>query len=186
MRLPNPGSPEVIERFPIVTSGAMKAGTQRSTGGGYHGNFPGEATATDTYADSGSAARFFYCAKACREEREAGLRQMEAKTAGVKNASGRGYSETDPYRKIKARNHHPTVKPIALMRYLCRLTRTPKGGTVLDPFMGSGSTGCAAVMEHREFIGIDIEPEYVEIAKKRIAYWFEVGSQTAVNFGDEI
>jgi site-specific DNA-methyltransferase (adenine-specific) len=66
-------------------------------------------------------------------------------------------------------NHHPTVKPLALMRYLVRLTKTPTGGVVLDPFMGSGSTGIACKLEGREFIGIEREPEYVEIAEKRIA-----------------
>jgi len=72
---------------------------------------------------------------------------------------------------VLARNHHATVKPIALMRYLCRLTKTPKGGVVLDPFMGSGSTGCAAVMEGRAFIGIELDPEYCEIARRRIEHW---------------
>ena len=69
------------------------------------------------------------------------------------------------------KNNHPTVKPIALMRYLARLTKTPTGGIVLDPFMGSGTTGCACALEGREFIGIEKEAEYIEIAKKRIAYW---------------
>ena len=67
-------------------------------------------------------------------------------------------------------NHHPTVKPIALMRYLVRLV-PPKGGVVLDPFTGSGSTGCAAVLEGCDFVGMDITPEYVAIAQKRIAYY---------------
>ncbi len=65
-------------------------------------------------------------------------------------------------------NHHPTVKPTALMSYLCRLV-TPAGGTVLDPFMGSGSTGRGAVLEGFGFIGIDRDPEYVQIARARIA-----------------
>ena len=90
------------------------------------------------------AQRFFYCAKASRSERNAGL---------------------------EGTNHHPTIKPIELMRYLVRLTKTPTGGVVLDPFMGSGTTGCACVLEGREFIGIEKEAEYVEIAEKRIAYW---------------
>ena len=65
------------------------------------------------------------------------------------------------------KNIHPTVKPIELMKYLCRLV-TPKGGTILDPFMGSGSTGMAAKDEGFEFIGIEQEKEYFEIAKQRI------------------
>ena len=68
-------------------------------------------------------------------------------------------------------NNHPTVKPIELMRYLVRLTKTPTGGVVLDPFMGSGTTGIACALEGREFIGIEREAEYIEIANKRIAYW---------------
>jgi len=71
----------------------------------------------------------------------------------------------------QATNIHSTVKPLALMRYLVRLTKTPTGGVVLDPFMGSGTTGCACALEGREFIGIEREQEYIEIAEKRIAYW---------------
>jgi site-specific DNA-methyltransferase (adenine-specific) len=67
-------------------------------------------------------------------------------------------------------NAHPTVKPIALMRYLVRLI-TPPGGTVLDPFAGSGSTICAAVLEGFTGIGIEREPDYVEIAKRRVEHW---------------
>jgi site-specific DNA-methyltransferase (adenine-specific) len=67
-------------------------------------------------------------------------------------------------------NHHPTVKPLALMRWLCRLV-TPPGGVILDPFTGSGSTGCAAVLEGFRFLGIEQEAEYVAIAERRIAHW---------------
>ena len=67
------------------------------------------------------------------------------------------------------RNSHPTVKPLALLKYLCRLTATPTGGVVLDPFAGSGSTGCAAVLEGRDFIGIEQDAGYYEIAERRIA-----------------
>lgn len=102
--------------------------------------------ALSPYHDSGGASRFFYVAKASKAEREAGL-------------------DSDSDRA----NHHPTVKPIELMRYLVRLV-TPKGGTVLDPFMGSGSTGCAAMLEGIDFVGIDITPEYVEIARRRILH----------------
>lgn len=126
--------------------------------------------------DSGSAARFFYCAKASRSERNAGLEGMEERRkAGAEfrpnhtekalnGESGNPYGRWD-----KIQNHHPTVKPLALMRYLCRLTKTPTGGVVLDPFMGSGTTGCAAVLEGRDFIGIELNEEYMEIAKRRIA-----------------
>ena len=69
--------------------------------------------------------------------------------------------------KAPSRNHHPTVKPTDLMRYLCRLV-TPPNGIVLDPFNGSGSTGCAAVLEGFQYIGIEREAEYIAISEKRI------------------
>ena len=73
-------------------------------------------------------------------------------------------------KQVIQQNHHPTVKPLELMRYLVRLTRTPTGGVVLDPFMGSGTTGMACVMEGREFIGIEMDAEYMEIARRRIEW----------------
>jgi DNA modification methylase len=117
--------------------------------------------------DKKGVSRFFYCAKAAKSERNAGLEGMPEKQSGVKNASGRGFSESDPYKKVVNQNHHPTVKPVQLMRYLVRLV-TPPGGTVLDPFMGSGTTGVACKSEGFGFIGIELNPEYLEIAKGRI------------------
>ena len=118
--------------------------------GEYKSFSKGKETAHTTHghSDSGGASRFFYIAKASKAEREAGLDAPIGERA----------------------NFHPTVKPLALMRYLVRLV-TPKGGKVLDPFMGSGSTGCAAVLEGFDFVGIDITPEYVAIAQKRIAHY---------------
>ncbi|MFN9111657.1 MAG: DNA-methyltransferase, partial [Bacteroidota bacterium] len=126
------------------------------------------------HTDSGGASRFFYIAKASKAEREAGLEGMEVKQAGSMRGntdykprlSGDGKPIIEPMRA----NHHPTVKPIALMRHLVRLV-TPKGGTVLDPFMGSGSTGCAAMLEGMRFVGIDITAEYVDIAERRIQHY---------------
>lgn len=92
-----------------------------------------------------SPTRFLYCAKTSSSERNAGMDD--------------------------SKNVHPTVKPLKLMRYLCRLV-TPPGGTVLDPFMGSGSTGMAAVEEGFGFVGIEREPDYVQIAEKRIYHRF--------------
>jgi site-specific DNA-methyltransferase (adenine-specific) len=133
------GSDEVLALFPDTTSGMMKAGQHRRNSigkGGYHGNFPDEATGIDTYGDSGSAARFFYCAKVSRSERGDD-------------------------------NHHPTVKPVDLMCYLVRLV-CRAGGTVLDPFMGSGTTGIACIREGMKFIGIERDEHYFEIARKRL------------------
>ena len=114
-----------------------------------------------------SAARFFYCAKASKAERDKGCEGMKIKPAGGMQGRQDGSLEGEPVRRA---NHHPTVKPIALMRYLCRLI-TPPGGIVLDPFTGSGTTGCAAMLEGFRFIGMEQEAEYAEIALKRIEYW---------------
>jgi site-specific DNA-methyltransferase (adenine-specific) len=121
-------------------------------------------------AQSGGASRFFYTAKASKAEREAGLYYEDWQDAGsLAGGNDKRNGKDLPQLKPRA-NHHPTVKPLSLMRYLVRLV-TPKGGKVLDPFMGSGSTGCASVMERFHFIGIDITPEYVAIAQKRIDYY---------------
>jgi len=118
----------------------------------------------------GEQARFFYCAKASKKDRDEGLEGFEL----VTHQSGMGGAmptdddgnERDRF-KAQSRNHHPTVKPTDLMRYLCRLV-TPPNGIVLDPFMGSGSTGKAAKLEGFQFIGIEREAEYLKIAKARI------------------
>ena len=125
--------------------------------------------------DSGSAARFFYTAKTSKAERELGCEdltlvplayscqaQAEVKRGNVEHAGNSGINT------VKMRgNNHPTVKPLALMRYLCRLV-TPPGGVILDPFTGSGSTGVAAFKEGFGFIGIELKPEYVVIANARL------------------
>lgn len=128
---------------------------------------------------SDRASRFFYCAKTCTSERNAGLEGMPdkkyAQSGGAQSAIAHGkteyHSETQSgFDTIKiVKNHHPTVKPQKLMRYFCRLI-TPPNGTVLDPFMGSGSTGLAAKSEGFNFIGIEKEREYFEIAEKRIVH----------------
>lgn len=112
-------------------------------------------------------SRFFYCAKASRAEREAGLQGHPLKAAGA--LSGKETRADRPTNHPMRANVHPTVKPINLMRYLVRLV-TPSHGTVLDPFTGSGSTGCAAVLERVNFIGIERETEYARIARARIAH----------------
>jgi site-specific DNA-methyltransferase (adenine-specific) len=118
----------------------------------------------------GAPSRFFYCAKASRADRDHGLDAFEKKPAGlVSNTSGQHMTRRDEgYEVAKRANAHPTVKPTDLMRYLCRLV-TPPGGTVLDPFMGSGSTGRGAVMEGFNFIGCELDADYTAIARARIA-----------------
>lgn len=122
------------------------------------------------YGDSGGASRFFYCAKASRKERERGLEGLDERAAFDRHAySGLPDQRMDHEQARRpARNHHPTVKPVALMRWLVRLV-TPLGGLVLDPFAGSGTTGIACALEGFEFVGIEQDPEYAEIAEKRIA-----------------
>lgn len=125
-------------------------------------------------ASSGGASRFFYCAKASKSERNTGLEGMPEKAAsnlpmrsknGIRGGEGIDGTETD--RLTKNQNHHPTVKPIKLMEYLITLI-TPPNGVVLDPFMGSGSTGVAAKNLGFNFIGIELNKEYFGIAKNRI------------------
>lgn len=118
------------------------------------------------HGDSGGASRFFYVAKASKRERNAGLEEMPEKTTD----DGREKSIDNPYLRgeTKRQNSHPTVKPIKLMEYLCRLV-TPPNGVILDPFTGSGSTGVAAIQLGYQFIGIELDPAYAEIAEKRIA-----------------
>lgn len=161
------GSDEVLAAFPDTKSGSRKAGEYGLMG--YHGADAAPMPAID--GDSGSAARFFYCAKASRKDRDEGLAHLPKQAGGmVSETSGQHITRRDADYKPEPRaNIHPTVKPTDLMRYLCRLI-TPPGGTVLDPFMGSGSTGKAAVLEGFNFVGIEREDEYMPIAEARIAW----------------
>lgn len=108
----------------------------------------GDDVLHEGYGDTGGASRFYYCSKASRGEREAGLPDVDGRA-----------------------NHHPTVKPIDLCRWLVRLVTRP-GHLVLDPFAGSGSIGCAALQERRRYIGLDLNAEYVEIARARLRHWY--------------
>jgi DNA modification methylase len=189
------GSEEVVECFPESESRPAKYALN-GKGVGHNENkgsvltgFGGSAAVG--YNDSGSAARFFkacpdddledaetrrlvYQAKASKADRDEGLEEFEA----IHRPNGNKWTDQD-YRVTKGerppsaeygprRNHHPTVKSTNLMRYLCRLI-TPPGGIVLDPFMGSGSTGKGAALEGFQFIGIEQDAEYLEIARARIA-----------------
>ena len=161
------GSDEVLLSFPVT--GPSKAGVRDPNGSmGYHGGASGLPGVVSGYADGGgSAARFFYCAKASKRDRDEGLDGLAERKAGSLNMRTDSHSERNGMTTAPRRNTHPTVKPTTLMRYLCRLI-TPPGGTILDPFAGSGSTGKAAKMEGFNFVGIEREKEYCEIAKKRI------------------
>jgi len=162
-----------------VYGAGMGGGAWANTDGRWPANFihDGSEEVTDLL---GSAARFFYCAKASKRDRDEGCEELEERHGILSNQAKaeikRGNTEYKEEKgkmqmgsRIPRANHHPTVKPTDLMRYLCRLV-TPPDGLVLDPFMGSGSTGKAAVLEGFRFIGIEREEEYCEIAKARIKH----------------
>ena len=137
--------------------------------------FDEEAAAMLDEQSGDNVSRFFYVAKASRRERNAGLEGMPEKVRNITQGHGRGTINTSKgdgagiKENKPCANHHPTVKPIKLMQYLIKLI-TPPGGVVLDPFAGSGSTGVAAISLGFKFIGIEREPEYCEIAKRRIEH----------------
>ena len=161
------GSDEVARLFPETTSGAMKRDVGAYDGDSATEFLRGRSGPSNQRADSGNAARFFYCAKADRHDRNEGCEELPARDlnwSSGKQSPGTFQSENTDR---SATNFHPTVKPTDLMRWLCRLV-TPRGGTVLDPFMGSGSTLKAAELEGFSGVGIEIAPEYAEIARRRI------------------
>jgi site-specific DNA-methyltransferase (adenine-specific) len=139
------GSDEVLAHFPDAPGQQRAVGPQHGAKASVNtfGDYYGPRDQFDPRGDSGSAARFFYCAKTSASERHIGCEDPE-----------KG-------------NVHPTVKPVDLMRYLTRLV-TPKGGTVLDPFAGSGSTLIAASWEGFRSIGCELSPEYLDIASRRL------------------
>lgn len=144
-------------------------------------SIPIDGLTSSMYADEGGASRFFYVAKAGRAERNAGLDGFDLRRSvdddwvseSRKDAPGGG-------RPSPQGNHHPTVKPIELMRWLVRLV-TPPGGLVVDPFAGSGTTGIAAVLEGFDFIGVEQRDEYAAIARARIAFWAEHPTELPVD-----
>jgi len=171
------GSDVITKEFPQTgKSGSVKPIDKQKTNdvfGKYN-----EVKEFQAYDDEGSAARFFYCPKTSSAERNRGLENFTAKPMAWGNQAKaelkRGNldfaadGDGTKHNKVSMRlNTHPTVKPVELMKYLCRLV-TPKGGTVLDPFMGSGSTGMAAKDEGFDFIGIEKDEEYFKICESRI------------------
>lgn len=189
------GSAEVLAVFPD-SNGAGKSLPRvkvsgygdGSVGTGESQYFGGERIPFN--AGSGSAARFFkecppddeiegqrvfYCPKAGKKDREEGLDGFEIKRTGGMQATADGsmLPGSGNERTTARANVHPTVKNTELMKYLCRLI-APPGGTILDPFMGSGSTGKAAMLEGFNFIGIEREAEYVEIARARIQHAHDI------------
>lgn len=170
------GSDEVVAGFPEVKAGvAVNRNRQPGTFNSWMGTREGVVGPDVGYGDNGSAARFFYCAKASRTDRDEGCDHLPARTgaeaverdddtAGLQSPRAGAGRTADT-----VRNFHPTVKPTDLMRYLARLV-TPPDGLVLDPFMGSGSTGKGALLEGFRFVGIDLDPAHVAIAEARCQF----------------
>ena len=160
------GSDEVSELFPKSKSTIDKTSHNGNEATSW---FVGKQINKTPRPDSGSAARFFYSAKPSQSERNDGVEgeQGDYMDKGRKVGSAGGTNPRNRGAQNKRANHHPTVKAQALMNYLVKLI-TPKGGTVLDPFMGSGSTGVACRNLGMNFIGIEKEQEYLDIARKRI------------------
>ena len=181
---------EVCGGMPYTKTGDLFPYQEKETTSEIYGfnNKPAFRNVTHT-GDSGSAARYFYCAKASSKDRDEGCENLEDKHLAMSNQAqaelGRGNTEfnggnfdspMNAFNKVQVvKNNHPTVKPQTLMQYLVRLV-TPKGGTVLDPFNGSGSTGKACMYENREqdsnykYIGIELTSEYLPISDARIKF----------------
>jgi len=165
------GSDEIVALFPDTTP--SKAAPRKGTNPNPMdwGNERADGNIIKGHNDlGGSAARFFYCAKASKRDRNEGLDGFEAKRDHDGRADGGVGGDNPRNRTNDAKlNYHPTVKPTDLMQYLCRLI-TPPNGTILDPFLGSGSTGKAAMYEGFNFVGIELTQEYLPIAKARIEF----------------
>jgi len=158
------GSDEVLQLFP--NSKAGKPQEKRGTGGIWGKGDGHSIPVGPSYGDDGSAARFFYCAKPSTAERNAGLDGLQKKKADTRSDVAAGMWKD---KNAAHQNHHPTVKPITLMRYLIKLV-VPPNGIVLDPFLGSGTTGVAAIQENINWLGFEMNPEYADIARRRTGH----------------
>lgn len=161
------GSDEVLAGFPQSNGqqGDLKGQSRDRASNGIYGDLPAARN------DTGSAARFYYCAKASKRDRDEGCEALAVQEVLARyGEQGQGpLAQQTPRTASEQRNIHPTVKPTDLMRWLCRLV-TPPGGLVFDPFTGSGSTGKAAMLEGFRFLGAEMTAEYIPIARARIEY----------------
>lgn len=161
------GSDEVVGLFPDKTG--KSGGTFNNTGDLY-----GQKNEPQGYTDSGSAARFFYCAKSSKSERNKGLEGFEEKEGIRSNAPRENEDIKTPLRA----NHHPTVKPLSLTKYLANLIKPPTGGRLLVPFSGSGSEMIGALQAGWEYVeGVELTEEYIPIAEARIKHWTKQPAQ---------
>ena len=165
----------------VLKSGKLKTTHKRHTNGspnGIYGKFNPEHPLSESYGDQGGASRFFYCAKANKTEREEGITsepiQIKVPDDGQDNRN-----VPQKLRTTKGKNTHTTVKPVSLMQYLIRLV-TPKNGTTIDPFFGSGTSGKSTIIEgNYKFIGIEKEKEYFDIAVARCQFEYEKSIKVA-------
>lgn len=132
----------------------------------------GRSSTFEGYGDSGGASRFFYVAKASKRDRNEGLDGLDERNLSDRGADGMRDKNSIVTRHTVTKNFHPTVKPTQLMRYLIKLV-TPPGGTVLDPFTGSGSTGKAAILDGFEFVGVELTEDYLPIIEGRLRWAME-------------
>jgi len=163
-----------------------QSGVSVSKAGGMSGTHPGpmdwgkedSGTPRGGHTDSGGASRFFYCAKASKRDRNEGLDGLEPERHADRVADD-GVGGKNPRNRTNTakQNFHPTVKPTTLMRYLIKLV-TPAGGTVLDPFTGSGSTGKAALLDGYDFVGVELTEEYLPIIEGRLRWAIEQEGET--------
>lgn len=176
------------------TNSVALSGARSSTGKIYVDPIRGEYTLGKVHNDIGGASRYFYCAKASQDERNAGCEHLIKQQSGVANDKGRSFNgvclntnlrlqvcncgncKHDIDAQIQRENFHPTVKPISLIRYLQRLV-TPKGGKILDPYAGSGTSGCAAAFEEISIVLMEMMPEYIPIIEARTAYWQKMANR---------
>lgn len=167
------GSADVVALFPAEAGASAPVLGTEPTANGFSGSVAYSGmigrTAGAFHNDSGSAARFFYCAKTSRADRNEGCNAITRKSLHWSSGECNPGSFQSPGTDKTSQNNHPTVKPTDLMAYLLRLV-TPPSGTALDPFMGSGSTGKAAMREGLEFIGCEIDEQYAAIARARIEH----------------
>ncbi len=151
-------------------SGTLKSGKNKSKFPDMKNQWLGKSYYPEelNYGDMGGASRFFYCAKASKSERNRGCEELSLSDKHSTYGDYEGTPEHSPNIESKSKNNHPTVKPLSLMKYLCTITKTPTGGIVLDPFCGSGTTLMACKETGRDYIGIEKDKEYCEIARRRI------------------
>ena len=174
------GSDEVEAVFPQTKSGDIKPHHHKSNVYGGNALLSSKTinSSVATYGDSGSASRFFYCAKASKSERNAGLEGFEdaerTDYGGFHSEKGLIENGRNPENRVPMKNGHPTVKPLSLTKYLATLIKPPTGGRLLVPFSGSGSEMIGALQAGWEYVeGVELTEEYIPIAEARIKYWTE-------------